>query len=198
MNSVIVTVLRASILLLALFLSACSNLKHSPSAIKKLPTDITKLDSWTVRGKVLIKTDTDKLSGYFYWEKKQDTTSFSLNTFIGINILTLTTENNLSTLEFDGKVYKDTNPSRLILRTTGIQLPLENLELWIRGQLTGSEQQIVNDGKQVKQFSYLTNRNNWHVKYSKYKQQNIYTLPMTINLTGQKTKLKLAVSSWEF
>jgi outer membrane lipoprotein LolB len=198
MNSVSVTFLRASILLLVLFVSACSNLKQPPSAIKKLPTDITKLDSWTVRGKVLIKTDTQNLSGYFYWQKQQNTTSFSLNTFIGINILTLTTENNLSTLEFDGNVYQDTNPSRLILRTTGIQLPLENLEMWIKGRLIGNEIKIVKTGKQVKQFNYLTNQNDWQVKYSKYKAQNIYTLPMTVNLTSKQTKLKLAVSGWEF
>lgn len=198
MNSVNVTFLRASILLFALFLSACSNLKHSPSAIKKLPTDITKLDSWTVRGKVLIKTDSENLSGYFYWEKQENTTSFSLNTFIGINILTLTTEDKLSTLEFDGKVYQDSDPSRLILRTTGIDLPLEKLEVWIKGQLSSNEFKVVRSGKQIKQFNYLTHRDSWLVKYSKYKKQNIYTLPMTINLNGNKTKLKLAVTGWEF
>jgi len=198
MNSINLTFLRASILLFVLFVSACSSLIQPPSATKNLPADITQLDSWTVRGKVLIKTDTENLSGYFYWKKQQSTTSFSLNTFIGTNILTLTTENNLSTLEFDGKVYQDTNPSRLILRTTGIQLPLENLELWIRGQLSGSEKQIVKSGKQIKQFNYFTKQTTWHVKYAKYQKQNIYTLPMTINLTSKQTKLKLAVSGWEF
>ncbi|MDU0111962.1 lipoprotein insertase outer membrane protein LolB [Psychrosphaera aquimarina] len=190
--------LRVSILLLALFLSACSTLNQFQTAPKELPLDIKKLDSWTVRGKVLIKTETENLSGYFYWQKQQDSVQFSLNTFIGTNILTLTTKNNLSTLEVDGKVYKDRSASRLIRRTTGIQLPLEKLELWIRGQLAGKEKSIIKNGNQIKQFDYTGTEQKWQVKYSKFQQQKIYTLPMLINLTTKGTKLKLSVSNWEF
>ncbi|PQJ53922.1 lipoprotein insertase outer membrane protein LolB [Psychrosphaera saromensis] len=186
------------IVLLAAFLSSCGLLNKPSDPDFKLPADINKLKSWTVRGKVLIKTDTENVSGYFYWHKDLETNQFSLNAFIGINILSLTTENGISTLEFGGSVYQDTNPTRLIQTVTGLDLPIENLEFWVRGQLTGTEKHIVRGSQNIKQFVQINKQQKWQVKYSKYQKQNIYHLPMAISLTGKNTKLKLSVSSWEF
>ncbi len=182
--------------LFTLFLSACSTFQ--PSSNAPLPKDIKQLDSWTVRGKILIKTATDKESGYLYWHKNNNTSQFSLNAFIGVNILKLTTANGLSTLEFGGNVYQDTNPTRLIKTITGIDLPLAHLEYWVRGQLKGKETSITKQNNQIKQFAYFSQQQNWQVKYSKYQPQKIYQLPMNITLTGDQTRLKLSISSWEF
>ena len=55
--------------LFTLFLSACSTFQ--PSSNAPLPKDIKQLDSWTVRGKILIKTATDKESGYLKVDRPQ-------------------------------------------------------------------------------------------------------------------------------
>lgn len=186
------------VLLAVTLLSSCGILQKPSDANIKLPADINKLESWTVRGRVLIKTDTEKVSGYFYWHKDLETNQFSLNAFIGMNILSLITKDGISTLEFGGSVYQDTNPTRLIQNVAGLDLPIESLEFWIRGQLTGTEKHIVRDSQYIKTFVQINKQQKWQVKYSKYQKQNIYHLPMTISLTGKNTKLKLSVSSWEF
>lgn len=201
-------------------ISACSTFSFDTSPNK--PVNVTsalQLKEWQARGKVLLKNNNEKVSGYFFWHQNDDDFTLSLNSFIGTNVLTLSFQNQQAELQVDGKTYKGRDPETLIYRVTGNQIPVNTMSKWMMANVDTDSSNITQvsyfDEKQVEEFS--TNKDNarsvkrlssfvfksqqnqqWQVKYKSYKSQGLLTLPNTLNVQTSQHRIKLTINDWEF
>mgnify|MGYP005991178507 CR=1 FL=1 len=180
----------------------------SPSKNTQTFSSLNDVSHWQARGKVLLKNKDNKVSGNFFWQQKDKNFTLSLNSFIGTNILTLKSDNGLTTLEVDGKKYKDTDPELLVYRVTGQQIPVKTLADWMLALVASNNvnSNYVNDieyfeeNKNLRSFSYQLNEFSpkWQVTYMQYQVHQGLTIPSDININTKKDKIKLSINSWEF
>jgi len=183
------------------FIYACSSLpQHSVKEFNKLQ----QVSEWQVRGKVLLRNEKEKVSGYFFWHQNRKDYTLSVNSFIGTNVFSLKYEKGLATLQVDGKTYKNANPEQLVYQVTGQVLPVNNLANWMLGNVNTARpafsQVKQNEKQQLSEFHYQASsfQPKWHVKYNQYQISQGLNVPssMTVNAVGNK--IKLTINDWEF
>lgn len=185
-------------IVLSLVLSACTsspNIKTGPLPVKK-----ENLASWQVRGKILVQNEQGKQSGYFYYLQQPTSAKLVITSFIGTQIMSLAHTPTLSTLEIDGQTYQDPSFEALMMRYTGMALPITDLSKWMLGVKTANQTAVkLNDSQLVNSFiAYNNYGQQWQVNYGNYKQQALYMLPALMNIKGDETRLKLSLTDWEF
>lgn len=179
-----------------LLLSGCVSLTPPPN---QNITNISQLSQWHASGRILLKQDKEKTSGYFYWQHSNKQSRFSINSFIGTNILTLSINDEGASLQIDGKQYHGSNADELVYRMTGMIIPVAHLSTWITGRQLGGEQDVVlNTNNTLKQFVYPESIQPWQVNYAKYASIKGINLPNSVSLKTSDTSIKLAISKWQF
>ncbi|NVK26371.1 MAG: outer membrane lipoprotein LolB [Gammaproteobacteria bacterium] len=198
----IISSLRSILLFFIIALmSACTSFDRSSSPSPKV-THVNQLIEWQARGKVLLKNEQEKVSGYFFWHKNGDDFTLSLNSFIGTNVLTLNVKNGLSTLEVDGNSYQGNDPESLIYEVTGNNIPVSTLSSWLLGDVNNnngyiSDKKVVQ--KRLQSFNYQAPYEPaWLVKYDDYKLVDKLQLPHKLNVQNAKSRIKLTINDWEF
>lgn len=93
------------------------------------------LSQWRIAGKIaFIQTD-KRESANLHWSVDQEAQQQSLRmtTYLGINVLSLEQENELTTIEVDGESYQGDDLELLVWRLTGFTLPTKAIQYWIKG-----------------------------------------------------------------
>lgn len=204
-NSVFITKFKAlkyALLLIIINSSVgCTSIDdgYSVQSNNNLPKQKAQLTQWQVSGRILISTAEDKHSGYYYWQQNEETFTLSVNSFLGTNILTLKSDTDKSSLKFDGDTYYDQDASILLYRLTGNYVPVHNFKYWLLGLTTGQESNIESDSTgQVSSFDFFSLSNTkWQVQYASGEITSGYILPKQVTVKGQKTKIKMSLSTWE-
>lgn len=193
----------ASIRYLILFItvtliSACQSLSTGVKTNLNIEQK-SQLSHWQARGKILWKSQSEKQSGYYFWHQQGDDFQFSINTFLGINVLKLSSIDKQAKLEFDGKTYHGHSARQLINQFTGYDMPVANFRHWMLAELTGQEfnvKYLANDT--IDSFeTYAQSNENWRVSYKDYTQIKQLLLPQQISIKNASTSLKVSVSNWE-
>lgn len=195
------------------WLSACSSTKMLENDVNaQLNSNLAKLTSWKLRGKIAVIAPNERKSANLNWQQIDDRTNLTLSNVLGITLAELNYNGTIASLEADSKTYKDTSPSRLIHRITGWQVPVEPLVYWIKGasSATGRNASVNNnatilryDNGLIKQITPNCNRcERWQINYKKYDTAYIdnqeYQLPSSITLKNLDTNIsiKLRIDKW--
>ena len=104
------------------------------------------------------------------------------------------------TLIADDKTYHDTNPSHLIWRVTGWQIPVEKLQLWIKGQHQQQDQVATSEHGWINQLQPSCNTcQNWLINYDNYKLIDEIWLPHKIVLHNKSnnSQLLIRINDWD-
>lgn len=173
----------------------------------------TELSVWTARGKMMIASGSEKVSGYFYWQQNNQDFKFSLNTLIGINMFELSVANGQATLVVDGNTYKDDTAENLVYKLTGYRLPISQLRWWVLGVIDENPQaqsqqlilaqtnqqnstELMGQGDQVKSLSVGYNNQTWQIDYQSWQQVLQFSLPKSMQLKSVNNRIKLSFSDW--
>ena len=160
---------------------------------------LESLNSWTIKGKIAFIQPNDKQSANIYWQQSPQHTQLKLTTFLGVNVLTLTSNENQHSLTVDGKTYHDSSLENLLLQTTGLQLPVHALIYWVKG-LKASNNDIVyySDDTQLPS-SIDANINDllWRINYQSYGLYGDYRLANKLSIEHDDLTIKLAINRWE-
>ena len=92
------------------------------------------------------------------------------------------------------------NPSHLIWRVTGWQIPVEKLRFWIKGQHQQSDQVITSEQGWVSQLQPICNNcENWLISYDNYKLVDGIWMPHKVVLYNSinKSQLLIRVNAWD-
>jgi outer membrane lipoprotein LolB len=196
-----------SIILSLLFVSGCATLNDDtkPTTYKSIAErslSLKNINQWQVRGKIaFIEKEHKSRSANLYWkvDKKKTTQELNLTSYLGINVLQLTSKENLHAITFDGKTYYDNDLQSLIYSLTGFTLPIVALDSWLKG-LPHQASDIISYNDATKLPLSLTstyNQSLWQVNYDKYKQFDQHYLATKLSIKKDNLVIKLSINQWK-
>ena len=159
---------------------------------------LSKLEYWTIKGKIAFIEPDQKQSANLYWQHGKNNSKLTLTTFLGVNVLTLTSEAGVHTLKVDGRTYVDEDLELLLQSVTGVGLPVTQLMYWLKG-LKAQDSDLIT-------FSPTTNLptdlvahyddKDWHIKYASYTLVEQFRLAKKITIKHRDLTIKMAIHSW--
>lgn len=189
-------------------LNACSSrpavqadLTKSFDTAEQRAKKINALEQWKVQGRIAFIKGKERDSASFYWRNQptKQQQELNLTTFLGINIFSLTSQQGTHLLEVDGKEHQTDDLASMMYSLTGLQLPVNQLRLWLFGLPAYHTDQITyapNTALPVNLLSYH-NGYRWTVSFANY--QRINTLDVATKLTIRQGDLliKMQISDWK-
>ena len=187
-------------------LSACVSGPSTPADINSAEHQqkLTSIQNWRIEGRLAYKSPDEKKSASLNWRQNAQKYQFNLSTLFGTSLLEMKGEPNYVVLEADDKQYQDTDPSRLIWRTTGWRIPLSHFPQWIKGQTADTDKTLYSPEGLVQQIqSQCFACKDWLINYDKYKLVNgleidALWLPHKIVLVNATTnsQIIIRVNKW--
>lgn len=151
--------------------------------------------AWDLKGKLLIRTNGDKVSANLFWLNTPDNAELRLTSMLGTTVLLLTQNRDGATLEVDGKRYSDLSPQRLLDGLSGFTLPIDALPFWITGQpMAGDEVEFdtLNRPKTI-----ISADGEWTINISSWQTQSGAPVPRMLELTHASAVIKLQTNEWQ-
>jgi len=158
---------------------------------------LEQLTDWSLSGKVAIITPEKRHSLNIYWQQSGDNFHISLTSFLGSTILDVK-KTTLGTRIIDdqGKIYFGKNAQTLITQLSGIELPINVLQQWIKGNPSGADYQLDESNQLVSLTGQDDKNDNWSIDYKNYKTVQKTSLPHQLQLRRQDLLIKFAIRKW--
>lgn len=181
----------------ALFLSACQSTQVLPSNIAQQHSALARIPSWQAEGKIAINVDGERQSASFDWQQQRNNYVIHLFGPFGQGATWLRRTSKAVTLENAeiGK-HRAASAEQLMEETLGWQVPVSNLQYWIRG-LTApkpSPTDVVADDLGL--ISTLEQQG-WQVEYSRYENHEGWALPAKLRATRDAIEVTIVVKRWQ-
>ncbi|CBL45437.1 Outer membrane lipoprotein [gamma proteobacterium HdN1] len=154
-----------------------------------------KLQDWRMRGKIGYVGAKDSGSAYIDWVQSRDSFHITLTGPLGQGATIIEGNAQGARLHSNrGETFVAESPEQLLLEHTGIELPVSQLYLWIKGMPSASNQErlTVSDEHTLLRLQ----QNQWTLTYSNYQHQLGTLLPTRIRLQGPEMRLTLIAKEW--
>ncbi len=188
--------------LLITVMTGCSTIAPTPTppaAPKATWSDrqaaLTRIQSWTLSGKIAVQTSRDSGSATVDWTQSQRRYTISLLGPLGSNGLKLTGAPGHVTLQTsDGKTFNAKSPEQLLAERWGFHLPVSNMNYWIRGLPVPG----TTANTQFDQYGRLTRlvQQGWDVQFLGYSNAGGIDLPQRMSITSPSLNVKIVVYQW--
>lgn len=184
-------------------LQACSVFQEkfktdSPSQWQELKPALERQSSWSLMGKIGIRTARDNTTAAInQWTQVDDFFDIQLSsTFLGLGSARINGTQRLVTLTESGEdpVYSD-DPDTLIESALGFPLPLSFLTYWIKG-LPVPEQPFQLEFNEQGLPEYLQQLD-WQLEFSRFRNVEGLLLPGKIKLERQDIRIVMAIKTWQ-
>ena len=190
-----------------IFINACSsNIKKSPSiplkthSIEYRIEQVKQLDIWQITGKVAFIEKDKRQSATLFWQNNQKVRSqkLTLSTYLGINVLSLTSKNGLHTVEVDGESYQSVDLEKLIYSLSGLTLPAEALQYWLKGisYLPSDVIEYDHHSNLPKQLTSQYNGLTWQIIYDDYQSIKSFQLAKKLTIQQDDLLIKIRLNQW--
>ena len=194
-------------LILLLVISGCASQKN----IEQLPQEplhskeqraiqLAELTHWQITGKLAFIEGKKRESASLFWQFDEGLQSqkLSLTTYLGINVLSLTSKNGFHTIEADGEKYQHDDLDYLIHSLTGLTLPVQALHSWLKGISYLSSDKIIYDEQTQLPKTLVSDYDNrqWIIHYADYQHLNNHLLAKKITLKQQNLMIKIHINQW--
>jgi len=166
---------------------------------------LEKINQWRIKGKIAfiqkIPNKQDKRErATIAWQVNNHTNSQALNltSYLGINVLTLTSDNGKHRIKFDGKEHQSDNLTQLLYSLTGLTLPTDALSYWLKGLPYQENDTIIydeNNGQPLLLTSFYHNAS-WQITYDNYQAFDGLPMATTFTIKKESLTLKIAVKQW--
>lgn len=193
----------AKLLLLALFLSACSNISQQPSNNNQSPSFanssaeqearealLSPLSKWRMRGKIGLRSPQQNGSGFIDWQ--QDGEQFRLQVSGPLGQGSTVIAGNKHELSIQGEEIID-NPQAQAEQALGWPLPQQQMPYWVRGLASPDENSKAEWSEGLLQ---KLQQGGWDIEYLRYSRHRI-PLPEKIKLKRGDIQLTLVVKRWQ-
>ena len=190
------------VVLLLCFLSSCAT---PPAPQVNLNADAHQLSleqhqEWMIKGKLGFKSPEKKQSANFRWQQLQQSYQLNLTSIIGTSLLSLQGNADKVTLIADDKTYQDSDPSQLIWRVTGWRIPVEKLQMWVKGQHQQGDNITTSEQGWLSQLQpNCKHCSNWLINYDNYKLVDNVWLPHKVSLYNNidNSQLLIRINKWD-
>ena len=188
------------IFILVFFLAGCGTLSKPTVSLNSTVHQLSlkQQESWLIKGKIGFRNSEKNQSANFRWQQNQQQYQLNLTSIIGTSLLNLKGDKKGVTLTTDDEIYQDSDPSYLIWRVTGWQIPVEKLRLWIKGQHQKTDKVLISSQGWINQLQPMCNNcKNWLINYDNYKSVDGIWLPHKVLLQNNNNQLIIRVNKWE-
>jgi outer membrane lipoprotein LolB len=190
--------LRPSVVVLSVFvLSGCENLAKQPSSPIANNNPAFELENWQLKGKLGIKTESDRASSSIRWQQSQ-LNAYQINLVgpLGQGAVEMVSKPNNFTLTSRGKTVQSHSPRLLLLEQLGWDLPVNHFQHWVKG--------IPAPDKSIDAVEYNTDgtllslaQDGWQIEFSRYENYGSWTLPGKLTAKIQSLSLTLIIRDWQ-
>ncbi|HEY5716501.1 MAG TPA: lipoprotein insertase outer membrane protein LolB [Psychromonas sp.] len=184
----------------AFLIAGCAQIPEQPAETEdwtEHQQQLEKLTHWTLSGKVAVITPEKRHSLNIYWQQNGDDFHITLTNFLGTTILELKkTAIGTKLIDDEGKVYFGNNSQELIRQLSGLELPIDVLQQWIKGNPTNAIYLLDENNQLVSLTGQDSENDNWSVTYSNYKKIQQISLPHRLQLNRQNLLIKFAIQKW--
>lgn len=181
-----------------LFLGGCQTLPPLTDLSPITVDNAAQAKAWELQGKLAIRTPQNKLSANLYWRHSEERDELTLTTMLGTTVLTLDATAHSAQLHVDGKDFHDTNAQALLERVSGWSLPINDLPLWITGQVGSLDRIIAVDSTgQAKQLQNTQTPPPWLVTFLRWQTQSGAKVPHQLMLERGDLQLKIQLNQWQ-
>ncbi len=166
---------------------------------------LNQIESYRVTGKLGYKDPEQSQSLNFIWTHSPTKSELRLTNFLGQTMLNLTTDDRSTQVNtFGGDTYTGSDPSELIYRLTGIIIPFEQMNSWIKGLPTPEDRYALNEQSTLSNVTTQSTNNLWNLDYQSYTdvenpitgETQLLPMPKSLRLTKDKLLIKLAITKW--
>ena len=182
-----------------LSLSGCKSVLDAPTQAQKPVIHIPHNDQqWQAHLAKLSQIQHYKTDGQFGYISPAN---FGLELSSNLSSKSLKLHRNakgLTVSDSEGNSRSDRDIDALMQEIIGVSFPIDQLAYWLKGQPEKEGQYIVNEKRQLSQFSYRLNNVNWTVNYVEYYEDRVPNLPKLIVLENGTQTLKIRIDNWVF
>ncbi len=159
---------------------------------------LENLNDWSFTGKLAFITADDRHSLNIYWQQAPQNVHIALTSFLGTTVVDLRkTPFGTQIVDNDGNLFFGEDAEVLIEELTGLVIPVDALQQWIKGNPSNATYQLNSDN-QVASLAGVDPKNTpWSITYSDYKNTQGISLPHKLQLTRPELRLKFAISQWK-
>lgn len=181
-----------------LFLGGCETLSPATDLSPITVDNAAQAKAWELQGKLAIRTPQDKLSANLYWRHSEERDELTLTTMLGTTVLTLDATPNSAHLHVDGKDFRNSNAQALLERVSGWSIPINDLPLWITGQVGAFDRVLAVDSNgKTKQIQNSQTLPPWDVTFLSWQSQSGAEVPYQLKLERGDLQLKLQLNQWQ-
>lgn len=193
--------LQVALLAAFLTLTGCSSLTTSEqappppvSSWSDHQRQIALLTHWELSGKIGIRSPQDNQSANLFWRQQDQEYAIEMTGPLGQGGARITGQPGNIQVSIAGEGdFQAGSPEALLQDTLGWSVPVEQFQWWVRGLPAPDSpfQQQMNNNR----LNELM-QDGWHVRYLRYKQHDIYTLPSKIRLSRDALSITLIIKEW--
>lgn len=188
--------------LLGLLVTGCAS-KPEPSISRPLPATEREqaLDAMTefkVVAALGVKAPGENVSGTLNWQQRGEYYEASMTNFLGLSVFELQTHAGGATVQVNGETHQAMSAGALLDYLSGWSLPIEEMQLWLKGLPGPSSENLRRDGMgRLISFTLTDSRlQQWQVSYSDF-FPDAKSLPRKMQLQSGETRLKLVIREWQ-
>ncbi|MBE9398122.1 outer membrane lipoprotein LolB [Pontibacterium sp. N1Y112] len=152
------------------------------------------LTHWELSGKIGIRSPQDNQSANLFWQQQDQKYVIEMTGPLGQGGARITGQPGHIQVSIAGEGdFQAGSPEALLQDTLGWSVPVEQFQWWVRGLPApdSSFQQQMNNNRLDELM-----QDGWHVRYLRYKQHDIYTLPSKIRLSRDALSITLIIKEW--
>jgi outer membrane lipoprotein LolB len=194
-----------SLLILFISLTACTSVTTQPAqftpaqlnnAARAQQAQMRMISNWTIRGRIAVQMAQQGGSASVFW--KQQGQNYAMEFFgpLGAGAVYLNgIPGQIDLTTSKGQHLQAATPEKLLQQALGWNLPITNLNYWIRGipapGFAGT--QSFNNQGQLAQLQ----QDGWQINYLNNMTANNKVLPQYITLVRQGLVVKIIIDSWQ-
>ncbi len=177
-----------------LLLAACASIPTAPPAEEhsdwtRQRDQLQELDCWELRGRVNVRYDKQSHTPRIQWIQRGTEYRIRLwGTFNAGNTL-IVGRPGFVTLEQDGEIVSASSPEQLILQQLGYELPVSQLNYWIKG-LPSPDLQADLSFNELNQLTTIKQAH-WTINLGDPRQYGSISLPRRVELTRSQNDIRL-------
>lgn len=194
--------------LLFFALTGCSTLPQQQNIQTEQPRSIAQrieqassFNQWKINGKIAFISPEKRESATLFWQVDQvkQQQALNLTTFLGINVLSLSSNEGLYRVEVDGEEYHSDDLEQLIYQLTGLTLPTEAMQYWLKGLAWSAQDHITYDKTSLLPSQLLSYYHQlpWQVSYADYQYYAGLALAKKITIKQGQLTIKIAINQWQ-
>ena len=163
--------------------------------LEKRKSETATISSWQIQGAMAAKNKAKGWSATMNWVQSGPSAyQIRLMGPLGGGTVVINKSGGVITFKDGAKTSTSSNADELLLKQTGIRLPVNNLYYWVRGLpapggIQSEQHDKYNHLVQLKQSGYTIN-------FTKYTSVKGIDLPSMIRLDGNGVMIKVVIKNW--